>query len=189
VENSTQRVDFVPKHNQALNDKHWKALELIEAGQVSLKEISRMCGWSQDYMYELYEGKEKCGKIGELFQTELRKIETKNVSRIKTLTKENKRLALQLMNEYLRSKISKGSVSDEESKLISTVFNALAKATPNVEIGSMQWNYTKGLTAEELVHEFNKLRSIAEGASKRGAVSAAGSGSSRILPALTEPGS
>jgi hypothetical protein len=179
----------VPKKNQALKDKHWEAIRLIDEGKVSLKEIARMCGWSADYMYDLYEGDEKAGAIGQLFQSELKKLETKNKNKIKTLTMENKRLALQLMNDALRAKLAAGSVADDDSKVVSTMFNALAKSSPNVEIGSMQWNYTKGLTSEELVHEFNKLRSLAEGASKRGGVSATGSRIAGVLSASAEPGS
>ena len=177
----------MPKKNQALSEKHWKALQLIDEGKSSLKEIAKICDWSAAYMYDLYEGDtEKGGKIAELFQAEVRKLENKNVSRIKTLTKDNKQLALRMMNEFLRRKMSMEYVSDDDTKLITTVFNALSKATPNVEIGSMSWSYVKGLTTEELVHEFNKLKSLAEGSSDSRGVSKAGSGSSRVLPSSAE---
>ena len=179
----------MPKYNQALNEKHWKALQLIEAGVLSLKSIAEQCGWSADYMYDLYEGEAKVGKIGELFKTELRKLEKKNTDKIKTLTKENKSLALRLMNDFLRRKATAEYLSDDDSKLVCGVFNAIAKASPNVEINSSSWSYTKGLTSEELVHEFNKLRSLAEGAPKRRGVPEAGQGRAGVLSALAKSGS
>lgn len=177
------------KKAETLNEKHWKALQLLDEGKMSLKEIAATIGWSADYMYDLYEGKDNVGTIGELFKSELSKLEHKNVSRIKTLTKDNKRLALTMMNDFLRRKMSAGYVSDDDTKLVTTVFNALSKATPNVEIGSMQYNYTKGLTAEELVHEFNRLKTLANGAPVSRGIQKAGQGGSRILPASPESGS
>lgn len=177
------------KKATTLNDKHWKALQLIDEGKMSLKEIAQAIGWSADYMYDLYEGKENVGNTGELFKAELHKLEQKNVSRIKSLTKDNKRLALVMMNDFLRRKMSAGYQTDDDTKLITTVFNALSKATPNVEIGSMQYNYTKGLSAEELVHEFNRLKTLANGAPVSRGVQKTGQGSPRILPASASAGS
>lgn len=170
------------KKIQTLGSKHWQALKLIDEGKMSLKDIAATVGWSADFMYDIYEGKDNCGTIGEMFQSELKKLEAKNVNKIKTLSKENQALALRLMNDFLRRKATNVYVSDDDLKLIATAYNAMAKSTPSVEIGSMQWNYTKGLTSEELVHEFTKLKSIAEGASKRGAVPAVGSRKAGVLP-------
>lgn len=176
----------MPKKVQALGEKHWEALRLIEEGRMSLKDIAKTLGWSSSYFYDLHEGKENCGRIGELFKSELAKQEKKNQNKIKTLTADNKKLALQLLNDFLRQTTVKGISGEDEAKTVSTVFNALAKASPSVEIGSLQYNYTKGLNAEELVHEFTKLKSLAEGASKRGGVQASGSGAARVLSALAE---
>ena len=165
----------MPKYNQKLNDKHWEALRLLEEGRTKIKDIAAHCGWSAGYMYDLVEGKEKNGKIGELFTTELRKQDVVNSNKVKRLVKSNKSLAMSVVEGYLQEKAAKGTINDEEAKVVSTVINALGKMSPTVEVGSMQWNYTKGLTAEELVHEFNKLRSLAEGAPKRRGIPESGS--------------
>ena len=156
---------------------------------MSLKQIAETVGWSAGYMYDLFEGKDKNGKIGELFKEELAALDKKNTRKIQELSKSNIKMCLRLMDDFLSRKLAQGSVSDEDAKLIATVHNSLAKATPNVEIGSMQWNYTNGLSAEELVHEFNKLRRLAEGAPKRRGLPETGPGESRALPSFTEPGS
>jgi hypothetical protein len=185
---TTAGIPTVPKHNQALNDQHWEALRLIEEGRMSLKEIAASIGWSASYLYGLYEGADNVGTIGQLFKAELTKLEKKNTDKIKQLSKSNIKKCLRLMDDFLSRKLLAGVVSDDDAKLVATVHNSLAKSTPNVEIGSMQWNYTKGLTAEELIHEYNKLRSLAEGAPKRRGIPEAGSGEPGEIPSSFEPG-
>lgn len=179
----------MPKKNQALNDKHWEALRLLEEGKLKIKDIAKQCGWSASYMYDMVEGKDNCGKIGELFTQELKKLETINSNKIKRLLKDNKQLAMTVLSDYLRDKVAKGSIDDNEAKVVSTIVGSLGKMSPSVEVGSMQWNYTKGLTAEELVHEFNKLKSLAEGAPKLRGVPEANAGRPGVLSVLAESGS
>ena len=183
----------MPKKNQALNDQHWEALRLIDEGRMSLKQIAVQVGWSPSYMYDLHEGKDNTGYIGQLFKSELNELNKKTSQKIKLLTKDNISKCMRLMDDFLTRKLevvaAGQALSDEDTKLITTVHNSLAKSTPNVEIGSMQWNYTKGLTAEELVHEFNKLRSLAEGAPKRRGIPGLDTRGPGILPASAEPGS
>lgn len=142
-----------------LSAKHWKALELIEEGSVSLKDIAKTIGWGEDTMYALCAGRvDKVGEVGALFHSELQKITERHAARIKTLTKDNKVLALAKINEYLRS-LSKKKPDAEMVKEINGILNALAKSTPGVEIG--QFSYTKGLSAEDLVSEFKRLSAVA----------------------------
>ena len=183
----------MPKKNQALNDQHWEALRLIDEGRMSLKQIAAQVGWSARYMYDLHQGDDNTGVIGQLFKSELNELSKKTSKKIKDLSKTNVSKCLLLMDDFLSRKLevvmSGAQLSDEDTKLVTTVHNSLAKSTPNVEIGSMQWNYTKGLTAEELVHEFNKLRSLAEGAPKRRGIPGLDTRGPGILPASAEPGS
>lgn len=172
-----------------LSEKHWKAIELIDEGKLTLKEIAGIIGVKPDTLYKLHEGSDAMGKTGQLFKAEISKLSQKNMTRIKDLSRDNKQLSLRMMNDFLRRKMSTGYQSDDDVKLITTVFNALAKATPGVEINSTSYSYVKGLSAEELVHEFNKLRTLAEGASVRGGVPGTGSRISGVLSEPTEPGS
>jgi hypothetical protein len=144
-----------------LGPKHYKALELIEEGILPIREIAKVVGWNEDTLYELYEGRtEKTGPIGELFASELRKIQERNTAKAKHYIKENKTLALRKMNEYLRE-IQKQRPTATLVSEINSILNSLAKSTPGVEIGNLSYSYTKGLSAEELVLEFKRLQSLA----------------------------
>lgn len=172
-----------------LNEKHYEALRLIEEGNMSIKKIAQQLGWSADYLYDLYEGNvEKTSSVAILFKAEVDKIEKKNTDKIKFLTKDNKVLALRMMNEYLRAKSTLKTRSDDDLKKVVSIFNALSKITHNVEIGSIH-SYTKGLTAEELVHEFNRLKTIANGASYSRRIQEIKQGRSRVLSELAESAS
>ncbi len=154
-----------------LKEVHWKALNLIEEGELSYKEIAEQCGWSPQYLYDLVGGDEKtCGYIGALFSAEVRKINAKLESKINGLLKTNKSLALQLINQVLHSFKKIKNLDLDEVKVLTRLNDTLAKATPSVKIGSLSYSYTKGLSAEELLYEFNRLQSIANGASNREAV-------------------
>ena len=144
-----------------LAPKYWKALELIEEGTLSLKEIARSIGMSQWTLYELMSGNTaKTGSTGELFYAELRKQHARNVSKVKHLHKDNQRLALIQLNERLRSLKAK-KPTKETAKEICTILNSIGKAQPNVEVTNNSWSYTKGYTPEELMYEFQRLGTIA----------------------------
>jgi len=170
-----------------LNEKHWKALQLIEAGELTLKQIAKEVGYSVDVMYELNEGRsDKLGSVADLFHAEVQKITKKLVKKAQELTKTNMALAQDIICNILVDIKHKDVLTLEDKKLVGTLTNCLSKATPNVSIGSLTYNYTKGLSAEELVHEFTRLRTIASGASQRGAVQTALAGGPRVLPAPAE---
>ena len=165
-----------------LSDKHWKALQLIEAGELTLKQIADASGISRQSLYDLYEGdSSKEGEIATLFQVEIRRIERDLVKKIQKLTKSNKKHAHELIQQALVQIKERKVLRAEDMKLIATLNNSIAKSTPNVEIGSLTYNYTKGLSAEDLVNEFTRLRTITEGASQRGAVQKTKPGRSGIL--------
>jgi hypothetical protein len=172
-----------------LNEKHWKALELLSDGRMSIKSIAKEIGWSADYLYDLVEGNEqKTGTAGELFSAELRKVDAHLSKVIKSLLKKNKVLAMRLINEVLDNLQSKEKLDLEETRVLTQITNCLAKESPNVEIGNLSFSYVKGLSAEELVHEFNRLRTIASGSSNRGAVQKAFEGRPGILSRSSESG-
>jgi len=145
-----------------LAPKYWKALELIEEGTLSIKEIAKSIGMSKWTLYELMSGNTaKTGSVGELFYSELRKMHARNVSKVKHLHKDNQRLALIKLNERLRELHAEKKPTKAASAEVCKILNSIGKAQPNVEITNNSWAYTKGLTAEELVYEFQRLGAIA----------------------------
>ena len=171
----------------SLSPKHFKALELIEEGQLSLKEIAKAIGLSYDHLKDLYQGDiARCGQTGELFKSEVNKITARNSARVKHLVKDNMKLALLKMNERLRELQAK-KADPEMIKELTSILNSVSKSTPNVEIGS--FSITKGLTAEEMIHEFKRLGSIARFSLVGKGVSGAKQGRPGILPVPAGDGS
>lgn len=151
-----------------LNEKHWKAIKLIEEGRTSLKEIAKQIGMTEDCLYKLNQGNvEKMGQVAALFKAEVDKIHKTQDRKIKHLTKANKVKTLVQMAKVLDDLENYKNLTLDEKKIIATYHNALAKSTPNVEIGSVSWSYTKGMTPQELIYEFERLKSLAEGSSDR----------------------
>ena len=168
---TNQKAVMSRSKNPVLNEKHLKALALIESGKMTLKDVAQKVGWGSDYLYELYEGDtSKAGAVASLFAAECKKIDKKTTQRIKELTKDNKRLAHKVINRILDDFDKQKEFSTDDKKVVGTLMNSLAKASPRVEIGDVSFSYTKGYTPEQLVYEFNRLNSLTEGASDRRAV-------------------
>jgi len=146
-----------------LKPKHWKALELWEEGLLSIKEISAACKIPIDSMYDLFEGNgQKMGNTAHLFKAEVDKITVRTASKIKVLVKDNKKIALIMMNERLKELRAREDRGKDESLEINKILNTLSKSTPGVEIGSLHsLSITRGMTPEELVYEFRRLSAIA----------------------------
>ncbi len=117
-----------------LQPKHWKALEMFEEGFMSIKEIAKSCGIGLDAMYDLFEGNaRKVGTVAHLFKEELNQITARNAVKVKHLLKDNKKLALYKMNEFLRS-LQDEKVTKEMMLDVNKCMNTLNKATPNMEV-------------------------------------------------------
>jgi len=176
--------------NPVLSEKHLKALALIEKGGLSLDSVAKTVGWKSNYLYYLYEGDTSHGgAVASLFAAECRKIDKKQTQRIKNLSKANKELANELIHTILKRIESKKNPTSEENKLVGTLMNALSKATPHVSIGSVSYSYTKGYTAEQLVHEFRRFKTLTGSSSNRGAVQGPSKGRARQLPDSSGAGS
>ena len=172
-----------------LAEHHLKAIQLIEEGKHTMKDIANAVGLAVTTLYDLYEGSERAGVAGQLFYAEIQKITKKNKKKMDELMGENKVLAMRIMNDCLKRKMALDYQNDDDVKLVTSIHNSLAKASVGVEINNTSYSYTKGLSAEDLMHEFNKLSSIAKGASVRRGVQKLGSGVARLLSKPSEPGS
>ena len=146
-----------------LKPKHYAALELWEEGILSIKEIAGSVGLSVDTMYDMFEGNSaKAGPIAHLFKAELDKITVRSASKVRHLVKDNKKISLLMLNERLKKLRAKKTRNETDSREIVNIMNTLNKATPGIEIGSMHaLTVHKGMTPEELVYEFQRLRAIA----------------------------
>ncbi len=167
----------------ALQAKHYKALELFEEGFLSIGEIAKTVGIPERMMYWLFEGNaEKAGSLAHLFKEELEKITNRSNAKIKQLTKDNKKLALYKINEFLRKQQKKKADPTMMRELVK-IMNSHNKMTPGVEIGA--FNYTKGLSPEDLRHEFDRLTAIARSSLNPRGVPSIEQGEPGSLPDLT----
>ena len=167
-----------PKHG--LQPRHWKALELIEESMLSLKEISKATKIPLGTLYDLYEGDtKKTGNIGHLFYEVLNKITARNAAKVKHLVKDNKRIAMYKMNEYLRSIADQPANAKMMDKVVKCM-NTLNKATPSVSVGS--FSVTRGMTPEEMRSEFKRLSALAQFTLDGGGVSRTIAGESGPIP-------
>jgi hypothetical protein len=174
-----------PKTTQ-LSAKHWKALELIEEGTLSIKEIATSVGWSAKNIYDLMSGNTaRTGSIGELFYSELKGQHARNTSKVKHLFKENQRLALIKVNERLRD-LQSIDPTETTTKEVCKLMNALGKAGPSVEISNTSFSVTHGMTPEELVHEFKRLGTLARSTLEGGGVSSFAKSGTGALPPLSK---
>ena len=179
------------KPTEGLKPKHYKALELWEEGILSIKEIAKACDFPVDSMYDLFEGNaQKQGQAAHLFKAELDKITTRTSAKVRHLVKDNKKIALGMMNDRLKALKAKGDLTEKESGEVSKLMGVLNKATPGVEIGSFHaLSITKGMTPEELVYEFRRLSAIARNPSVGGRVSSVGPGKQSRIPDTSDTGS
>lgn len=172
-----------------LEDKHWQALKMLEAGEAR-KIVAEKMGVGINYFNDLCNGNiQSAGLTADLFKKELQKIQSTRDENIKKLVKENVETCQGLIRRTLLELKSKKRLNHEEKKLLATMTNALNKSTPTVSIGNLSYSYTTGLTPEELIHEFTRLKSIAESSFDRRGVSKVGSSGSRSLPEGDESGS
>jgi len=172
-----------------LDDKHWKALQLIEEGDYTLKDIAGICKIPEETLYELKAGNiAKQGQVAALFQSESEKITAKLVKKAQDLSKTNMALAHVLITRILKTLEKKKNQSKDDKKLVCKLMMCIAASQPKVSIGSLSYSVTKGMNPQELVHEFTRLATIANGASQRSAVQTPLAGRPRVLPAFNGAG-
>jgi len=179
------------KQKGELSEKQWKALKLFEIGGLSRKEIAAQIGWKDDYLNELCAGDiERGGLSADLFKKEYDQIAEKRDENIKALTREGTEAALTNILSSLKKlqeKEKSEELTDNEIKMSGTLLNAISNNAPAVSIKNLSYSYTAGLTAEDLIHEFVKLKSITEASFNRRRVQRTGeTGSGEVSP-VDEP--
>ena len=170
-----------------LSEKHWQALKLLESSGLSRKAVAAKMGYTTNHLDHLCSGDiAKCGYTADLFKKEYLKIQSKHADETKALVKENTKTAQNLIKRVFTEMDEKKKLTPEDRKILSMYTNALAKCEPAVNIKNLSYSYTKGLTAEELVHEFKRLKTIAEASFDRGGIRETPEGRSGDVPEVDE---
>lgn len=176
-----------------LNDRHWAALKEFASGRVTVTDVAKRVGFDYNHLLDLTNGNvERAGLIAKLFQREYDKI-YKNIDKsFLELLKRNKELAMKISGNVLDNIHKKAKPSDTDKRVTIAITKALASIQPQgpkVQNISTSYSYTKGLNAQELVYEFNRLKGLAEGPSNGKGIPEAGPGRPGALPAPLERGS
>lgn len=151
-----------------LSKNHIRALELIESGNLTNKEISKACNIPFDSLIDLIDGRTaKTGIMGDLFAASMKEIQNRTAERVRFLAKDCTKLALQKVAEHLRI-IQRDDMSDNNLKKLIAVINALGKTMPKIDIGQLnvQNNNFNSLTPFELQNEYQRLTNVARSLSK-----------------------
>ena len=171
-----------------LRPEHYKALELLGEGALSIKEVADACSIDQGVMYALYEGDiAKVGTVAALFRAELEKQSIKNSEQTRVLRKDSSKKALYMVNERLTHLKNSPKLGEKEVREVTRIMNALSKATPTVEF-NQQVSIYKGYTPEEIVHEFKRLSAIAKHTLDGRGVPSSGKGRAGEIPQAPRPG-
>jgi len=169
-----------------LSEKHWKALGLLENGMLR-KDVATKLGYKRDYLDKLCVGNvTKCGKVATLFKSEYLKVQKKHAEETKQLVADNMKKAQELIGEVFTEIKGKKKKTDADKKILSMYTNAVAKCQPTQDVKNISYSYTKGLTAEELIHEFKRLKTLAESSFERGGISETPEGRTRNVPEANE---
>ena len=145
--------------NDPLPQKYQKALKFISEGNHSYKDIAKLCGINLSNFYDLIEGTaDNLGTIQEKFTKELEVSRKQTDKEIRDLVKVNKKETQLLIQSWLIDQKKLKKVDNKQMGTLVSVANALAKSTPNVEIGS--FSYTRGLSVEDLYAEFTRLNGL-----------------------------
>ena len=169
-----------------LSEKHWQVLDMLDKG-MTRSDIAKEIGWTRDHLDKLCVGNvEKAGGVATLFKAEYQKVSAKITRETNELIQNNLKQAQRLMQGVFNEIESKKKVSAEDKKILSMYTNAIAKCQPSPSIKNLSFSYTKGLSAEELMYEFKRLKTIAESSFERGGISEAAAGRAGELPEVDE---
>lgn len=168
-----------------LSEKHWQVLKMLE--DMTRADAADAIGWTKNHLDHLCTGSvEKAGGVATLFKKEYLKIQAKQSEETKQLVAQNTKTAQRLIARVFNDIESKKKVTPEDKKILSMYTNALSKFTPTVNVKNLSYSYTKGLTAEELVHEFKRLKTIAESSFDRGGLPEAPEGRTGDISSFDE---
>jgi len=167
--------------SRGLKPKHLKALKLLSENK-SVDEVSKLSGIGRRQLFGLVAGDEhQSGPVAHEFSEEYRKEIDELTKKTETKVKKLKDQIITIFGQWLVANIPDPKhIPEKDKKFTIDVLNALTKATPQINIGSL--SYSKGLVGEDLANEFRRLTALARTAFDRGAVQPAESGEQGLLP-------
>lgn len=180
-----------------LSEKHWKALEMIEKGCRNMAEVAKAIGMDPGNFHGLLNGNvEKMGNVALEFQKEYMKLVERKIAAgeklVAELLQSSQTVALEVLEREIKVYKDKKTLTKEEQKVLTYLTKAVAVLKPPAPRSmnvSQTWNYTKGLSPQELTHEFDRLRGLAAGPPNAGGVRKAEPRGSGVLHRFAERGS
>ena len=154
------------KKTAELQDKHWKALQLIEGCELTLKQIAKEVGISQDVMYDLNEGNsDKLGSIADLFHAEVQRINRKLVKKAQELTKSEilvhkKDLPELEENEYYYYELIGLEVYTEENDFVGLLDSILPTGGVDVYVIKKGEKEILIPAADEVIIRIDKVKGV-----------------------------
>jgi uncharacterized membrane protein YheB (UPF0754 family) len=153
-----------------LTEQHIKLLELYRRNEYTIQQLAEKSGFTSAYINDLIVNNANTGEIGKLFQTELKKVNKDIESRISW---KNNTCREKLVNRLIQwTELATADNCDTKTrhKMLVDAINALNKAMPyQVNIENYTWK--EGMTTEEAVNEFKRIKGLARAASIRRRVS------------------
>ena len=173
---------FLSLREKMLKPNHVKALSLLKDNLLSVKEVAKASNFSETHLYDLIEGNvSKAGNVAALFEKEYRKtmaeVSKRTQKAVKTL---QDRLIddLAKWNDSLPSDPKRLKLREISAKR--AILAELNKFDSRIEIG--EFHYHTGLSGEDLVNEFKRIKSLVEFAASGKRVSPARSrGAGKVL--------
>ena len=161
---------------QALTKKHWKLLNLIRLNKYSEEELAQKTGLPEQHVYDLIVKSPKAGKVGELFTQELTKAQQEIEQRISHRTNLVREKLVHRLHQWVEA-CGTGSQLDTKTKhkMLIDAINAMNKSMP-YQVNIEQYNWKTGMSAEEAVSEFNRIKGLAAQFSIRSRVQSPASG-------------
>lgn len=172
-----------------LTEKHYLLLELVKQNRYTDNELADKSGFTVEWINNLLVGSPQTGDTGKLFQAELKKVDKDIETRI---SRKNNLAREKLVNKLLSWVDQVGGGADVDTKtkhkMLVDAINALNKAMPyQVNIENYTWK--EGMTAEEAVSEFKRIKGLAKQFAIRGRVqelAKAGAAKGTVLDGLLD---
>ena len=154
-----------------LTEKHYKVLQYVKSNRYSFDEIAKMAGFEETYINDLLVGNPNTGAVGVLFAAELKKVDKEIETRISRKTSFVREKLINKLTQWVNA-CGGGADLDTKTKhkCLVDAINAINKAMPyQVNIENYTWK--EGMTTEEAVNEFKRIKALAAAASIRRRVS------------------
>ena len=155
------------KRTVKLTEQHYKLLQYIKSNRYDFAEMGQMTGFAETYVNDLLVGNPNTGETGVLFAAELKKVDKEIETRISRKTSFVREKLINKLTQWVNA-CGGGADLDTKTKhkCLVDAINAINKAMPyQVNIENYTWK--EGMTTEEAVNEFKRIKALAAAASIR----------------------